>query len=250
LTTREGDRGSQEYAPLDEHTGLFLSFASIEPTESAILAFANAYGLLGICSSDGKNVQADERRTTWVQQIHAMHGTLGLWQHVRNQQGESAKKNEFYNLVNEHLQQSLWSTVLGRPEHEDAARRVFEKAFRRSGPARPRMQIVRASQSGKLVLEIEPANLLGALWMQFALAVVNDTQFRQCLSCGSWFAVSPETRRVDAVYCKEACRIRAYKERKKEARRLVAAGKTLGQIAKELGTTRKIVEGWVTESRA
>jgi hypothetical protein len=247
LTEREGNRGCREYAPLDDHTGLFLNFASTEPTETGILAFANEYGLMGISSRDGTQFHPNERRTTWVQQIGDMRGIVGIWQQLRHRPGESIRTDRFYDMVNDHLQQSLWSTVLGRPKLEQGSRHIFD--LQGSVPEAPVMRIIRASRDGKLVLEVTPTNLLGALWLQFAYAIVNDIGFRQCLSCRSWFAVSPETRRADSLYCKEACRIRAYKERKKEARRLVAAGKALGEIARELGTTTKVIRGWITESQ-
>jgi hypothetical protein len=96
-----------------------------------------------------------------------------------------------------------------------------------------------------VTLEANPANLLNALWLQFASAIAEDSQFRECPSCGSWFAVSPERRRADAQYCREGCRVRAYKRRKKEARRLHAAGNPVKKIAKELGTSVEVVRGWL-----
>jgi uncharacterized protein YjcR len=50
---------------------------------------------------------------------------------------------------------------------------------------------------------------------------------------------------ADAQYCRGACRTKAYKQRKKEARRLYAAGKPLKMIAKELGTSVEVVKGWL-----
>jgi predicted anti-sigma-YlaC factor YlaD len=109
------------------------------------------------------------------------------------------------------------------------------------------MQLIGVSQEGKVKLDTRPANLLSALWLQLAFAIVEDTHFRQCPSCRSWFAVAPERRRADAQYCKEACRVRAYKERKKAARRLHDEGKSPKQIARKLGTSVEIVEGWIVD---
>jgi predicted nucleic acid-binding Zn ribbon protein len=64
----------------------------------------------------------------------------------------------------------------------------------------------------------EPQNLLQTLWFQFAHAVVGDVRHRQCIVCSAWFVIAPGLGREEKKYCSEACRMRAYRKRKKEAR--------------------------------
>ena len=42
------------------------------------------------------------------------------------------------------------------------------------------------------VFSIRPPHLLGALWVQFALAISGGWKHRRCRYCGTWFEISPE----------------------------------------------------------
>lgn len=70
------------------------------------------------------------------------------------------------------------------------------------------------SDSGELVLSLRPTSLIGAIWLQFAQAVSNHTEFRRCTVCGSWMEISENASRRDKSYCSDACRMRAYRARK------------------------------------
>ena len=60
-----------------------------------------------------------------------------------------------------------------------------------------------------------PRDLLGVIWLQLADAIEHRHQYRQCDECGKWFrAVSQGGSRRN--YCSDACRVRAYRKRKKE----------------------------------
>jgi hypothetical protein len=63
--------------------------------------------------------------------------------------------------------------------------------------------------------QLIPDSLLGAMWLQFSMAVSRNIDFGHCLECRSWFEISPGTGRPDKSYCSDACRMRAYRERKK-----------------------------------
>jgi hypothetical protein len=257
LLPQSGNKGDREYRPMEEKTGLFLTFSAVQPTEAGILSFANEHGLLGVGSREVLggvalgDLQSDERLPFWAQQILAMRENVQRWDDLRKRAGGQGEKDGLYKAVNNYLHRSWWYHVFGLPTAGGDLRRIvtvdLEKLATMSPP--PLLQLIGPSLEGKATLEASPVNLLNALWLQFADAVAADTQFRQCPSCGSWFAVAPERRRADAQYCKEACRIRAYKERKKEARRLHAAGRTPNQIAKKLGTTVEVVGGWITEEK-
>jgi hypothetical protein len=223
-----------------------LTFAATPPTEAGVLAFANRYGLLGVVfDALWGGGPPDERCSTWVGQIRAMHDCTETWKALRKPKGRPQDPDAFIEAVNTYLHASYWSATFGLGRRERGCEETAPTGLR--APAAPALQFLAMSKKGMVTVETLPANLLHALWLQFALAIVEDTEFRQCPTCGSWFAVSPERRRADALYCKEACRIRAYKERRKEARRLHAEGKPLKLIAKELGTTVEIAEGWIAQ---
>ena len=91
------------YRPLTDETGLFLTFAALDPTTEAILAFANEYGPLGgeatynvhpitgdvaemtllYPGADppiGRNLLASELLPVWMSEIVWMQHLVGLWQ--------------------------------------------------------------------------------------------------------------------------------------------------------------------------
>jgi hypothetical protein len=69
-------------------------------------------------------------------------------------------------------------------------------------------------REGRPLLHLRPDNLIGALWLQFAQAIDGTKTYRQCPSCGIWFELSPELGvRRHRVYCSNACRTRAYRNR-------------------------------------
>jgi hypothetical protein len=91
----------------------------------------------------------------------------------------------------------------------------------------------------------QPDSLLGALWLQFAQAVIQNKQYRRCESCAEWFEISPQVARAERVFCSTACRSRAYRQRRDEARRLNADGVPLEQIARDLQSDAETVSGWI-----
>ena len=53
------------------------------------------------------------------------------------------------------------------------------------------------------------------MWLQFANAIEGDRDYAQCVECASWFEIAPGSGRPDKRYCSDACRMRAYRKRKK-----------------------------------
>jgi hypothetical protein len=66
-----------------------------------------------------------------------------------------------------------------------------------------------------------PQTLLGAAWMQLAEASEGGLIVRRCPRCGRSYPVRPTSRRKHDVYCSPACRVAAYRTRRKT--RLLAA---------------------------
>lgn len=239
LVAISGDSGVREYSPLLECPGLYLAFANTLPAEEDILAFANRYGILGVQS---------EHLSTWSTQIRAMREVIEQWGQLCQAVLTAEAAERLYVIVNDHLLASWANSSNAKHRQQGQSRNMLDKYLDRATSLRlPLMEMIAAASRGKgnWELEIRGANLLNALWLQLAFAIGRDAQFRQCTSCGSWFEVSPESRRADAQYCREACRVSAYKGRRREARRLHAAGTSLREIARNLGTTAKVVRGWI-----
>ena len=66
-------------------------------------------------------------------------------------------------------------------------------------------------------LTLQPRHLAGAIHLQFAQAVTNDSQLQKCAVCPTWFAYGTGTgRRKSAHYCSDKCRKAAHRRQKAE----------------------------------
>jgi hypothetical protein len=99
--------------------------------------------------------------------------------------------------------------------------------------------------SKRMTFGMIPNDLLGAVWLQFAVGIDAALEYRSCKTCKKWYALTPEVARKTRQFCSNACKIRDYRSKQDEARRLVAAGKKYREIAKRLGSSVAIVRGWV-----
>jgi hypothetical protein len=97
-----------------------------------------------------------------------------------------------------------------------------------------------------------PRSLLGYLWLQLAEAVARKKTFRRCKVCDMWILIAAEGdgSRASRLTCSNTCRMRLYQERMKEAARLFAKGRTVDQIARQLGAESNRVRRWVSANAA
>jgi hypothetical protein len=61
---------------------------------------------------------------------------------------------------------------------------------------------------------IAPNGLIGAMWLQFALALDGSKDFRRCAVCRRWYACSTGQAKARRIYCTDACKMRAHRKRK------------------------------------
>jgi hypothetical protein len=201
---------------------MFHTFAQTDPTTEGVVGFANAYGLLGLPDDDrrlseGRGevfVEDDESLDRWFAEIGAIRDAVTLWNGLRGRRVKAGDDDRLMGAVNDRL----------------------------AGAAAPRL--TRDRRSGRPVLQDFPLSLLGAVWLQFARAVGGNKEYRACASCERWFEVSPETARTNRQFCSEACRSRAYRDRKGRAVELRAEGWSFDRIAGELGSDLDTVKGW------
>jgi hypothetical protein len=95
-----------------------------------------------------------------------------------------------------------------------------------------------------LRMQLVPTSLIGALWLQLAAAIDGDRDYRRCEACKKWFEVSAENR-IDAKFCQQSCRFRAYRQRKQQARELADRGMPPQEIAALVDSDLKTVKGWL-----
>lgn len=70
----------------------------------------------------------------------------------------------------------------------------------------------------KLDMKFLPETLLDALWLQLEQAIAGNRAFQVCEQCGSLFEISQKAKNKGRVYCSDACKSKAYRERLKTKR--------------------------------
>jgi hypothetical protein len=240
------------YNPLEEETGLFITFFSTERTPDGVLGFARKYGRLGrdvettfrpqklSTTQRIREGEVCESVARWLGNMQELAKLFKIWEMVRREDGKAlAEWRRGLSWLAPHLKDDPVEFANFYVAHQFSAiaRQLWE----------PR--IVLDSPSARPGPKIVPVSLLGALYLQFAFAVGGSKDYQQCARCGKWFELTPGVNRADRLFCSDACRMASYRERVKQARRLAAEGKTIRQIAKELGVEAESVHKWVAPSK-
>lgn len=185
-------------------SGLFRTFASTPLTDETIATWFARYGRLGVPAVSGRLSNGRETRGERVDAWHAAQEAfrwpLALWDALREGQlpaswtGLPAKNQRFFTL------ETGWRTLNAGVSIEldrHAVRVMLDQVAERSA-----------------ALRIGPATLLGALWLQFALAIDGNREYRSCTTCGRFYELDPAVARTNRLYCTDACRMKAYRDRK------------------------------------
>lgn len=96
-----------------------------------------------------------------------------------------------------------------------------------------------------LVLRAVPKNLLAGLWLQLALAIQGNKRFVNCRQCQTWFQPPAKALRDSTAFCSTKCRVREYRQRVGQARKLAQKGKSASEIARELSADANTVRRWI-----
>jgi hypothetical protein len=253
-------RDERIYRPLKDHTGLFLIFAELKPNEGDVVAFAGRFGsLLGdtgdeqinlrdnAVSKDPSALASAESIELWKREISDMKAATTVWRAVRDNNREQLEEFLRLNPVFAGA-----GSAGGWQSQADNPARLSLNYVQATVNARMEryvaIQLERDSSVAEPKVFISPKNLLGAMWLQFALAVEGRKEFRTCAQCHEPFEVSLDTtgRRTDARFCRGLCRVKHYRERIATARRLYQQGVSHREIAKKLDTDVKTVKVWVS----
>jgi hypothetical protein len=159
---------------------LFLEFAKMEPSESAVVALANQYGLL---LGGGPETPGN-----WFSMFSSMCRAMEMLMQAKS----SGNYSKVVRLTRRLLPQSLDPRTVGLPTS---------------------MLLDEAGNNG-LRIAVRPQNLAGAVWAQFMLAAEGTGNFQTCDVCQTWIAIQADGSRSDRIYCSDACRMRAYRSRK------------------------------------
>ena len=100
-------------------------------------------------------------------------------------------------------------------------------------------------------LSFAPLTLLSAMWLQLALWVAGDKEFRACKHCQRLFEISTEQTgfRKHREFCSESCKTMDYRKRKRTALKLAGEGQSVAVIATRTGTNAATVRAWLAATR-
>ena len=253
LDPREAEFGVEKvYAP-SQIFDLFQQLAATEPTRDATLEFANEYGRLGAPDPSDKVLFHDtkdlgivatwsESLATWIRQIFMTRWALDLWDLLQRGEIPELKKrfdirpDAIYFVGLPEIRKGTVSgcpslssrKLLASPEWNVPLFRRFRREENLGGPA---MHFVtRVVNDGlfwhvSTCLDLEPETLTpellpkpqslrGALWLQFAKAVGQETTFRTCENCGKWLAISQGGYTKKRRFCSDSCRAQASRNRR------------------------------------
>jgi hypothetical protein len=232
------------FANQGEDPTLFLKFAAVEPTAFGISEFANTYGNLSFACWVW----------SWHEEVLAMRRALSVWEMLKGNKIARLKahfktRESQFEVVKEdgalfvsgdcqiqfdshpHLppnaqplfpDQRVLEGVLGE-------RKMVKKAVNDSDVSlAAKLYLIRVVNdhiakhtrsvlewSGKRMSRLALAkNLLGTLWLQFERSIAGMREYRRCLTCGDYMEISHTVTRSDKEYCSDACRAKAYRNRK------------------------------------
>lgn len=221
----------RRYRPMQrEHAALFRGFERLDYRDrDAIRAFASTYGLLGV--SDGFG----ESHLTWAREICLMREALNLTR--SRTAGEKAEARAV----------SLKFGLDPLYEEQERRHRLAALFNGHLQGVQPQMTF---EPEVPPRLSFKPVSLLAAMWLQLALAVVADKQFRTCKFCRRLFEIStdPTGFRSHREFCSDACKTQDYRRRKRTALTLAKGGVSLTAIADRIDTNKTTIRRWLGAS--
>lgn len=238
-------KGVWNYKPMKQNAGLFRDFSELEG-KGKILEFANQYGLLfDRYSDEDRREEKGSYRSVeaacgialakWQHEIGDMRALVAVWDSITASKIDDLERiitwrnrDVKYQIETPKGCTSCWLTLPGvihrfkvgdvlLPAQEalqrEINRRLSGEIDRGSLEARFQRiecvpQLIWTSDDHQQ-LTLAPPNLLGAMWLQFALVVTGAYELRRCAVCGKYLQVGKGVqRRADAITCSDACRQR------------------------------------------
>jgi hypothetical protein len=198
----------------------------VEDAETAA-AVATELGFLGeierVELADGRVVQG-EPVELWLREAAAMRRALALW--------TGLQRSDLDALREDPQIAALASGVTLDPENVNLARFwdsdavlglarftlswLVNERLGRPGPGGPLVSVMLEEEAGRIVFRNRALTLLAALWLQLALAINGNKDYRRCPVDGRWWEETPDIGRTNRVYCSAACKQKAWRARRDE----------------------------------
>lgn len=240
---------ARTYSPmLREHATLFRTFADLDYQDrAAMLDFATRYGLLGAGFQDQALMFAD--RTGPDRHHHALGESQLTWAREICLMREGLELSRTMTPREETQDRANWRRVGLEPPYEDRRKKLAWLFDVHLQHVQGRM-IVEANVPPRL--SFAPLTLLAAMWLQLALSVAGDKEFRACKHCRRLFELSTDETgfRRHREFCSAVCKTQDYRKRKRAALALAQAGGSMAAIAERTDTAKATVRGWLSASKA
>ena len=219
-------RRASEYRP-EEDASLCFEFANTDPTEAGVIHFANQYGCLKGSHGEPREILKDgsmaffEYVEGWLKEVREMRKTLDLWDAVLKKDKKRLSQNINYSSEGYFCSKSFFQdeplTLVGAESTEliyPACHMVFQILVEASN----RHTIKTSFACNVLELKIstwhKPSNLISFLWLQASGLISQNKTYQPCAVCKKHFQIKMPTTSKTRIYCSNACRVAAYRQRK------------------------------------
>ena len=192
---------------------LYLKFAALDRTPDTIKSFAQEFGFLRAQQPETKqmaNVELDvEDHPEIARAFESDSDSLLLL------------VEPAFDWVVEHggINWLIRSWSKANVTNDAKARIDVVDAFSTANPAKLDFRLNLEFASQNVSGEIVASTLSDFLHLQAGMAMAQQVEHRQCRECVRWFSVSGSGTRPEKTYCSDACRMRAYRKRKKSSPR-------------------------------
>jgi hypothetical protein len=267
--------------PLAEAPRLWTQLGQIQTTPKSILSFASRYGFLlhqgGLLAGDPAVVQCTHVRNAmradrshlgraeplsvwrWVIPVFGLFATLlayarmnglsELKRHIEFREGGvafySAEGVEDFKLRLKGAE-SIRASGIEPGDFASAAHYYISEKLKRIMKAHLRLSSTMVTEGGQSRLIVWPANLLGGLLLEVASSVELKSDWERCKDCGKWFEIRPPETRSSRAYCSTSCRVKSYRQRRREARKLFEQGVSVPEVARRLEIEEDTAKRWVS----
>jgi hypothetical protein len=198
----------EEFGPLVSAPDLYLRFASATPTPDTILDFANQYGLLKNKKSqlEIKSKNATDILTAFEWGKHHAESDCLIWAESASDWANS------FELAKDNIQD--WADIEAENDYKDM-RRHLDQGFNYAMQGSLTYQVRIDTSTGERYSEVIASSLYNFIDIQWAMSITANVVPRKCTECLNWFEIHPGFGRPEKLYCSDACRMRAYRKRKK-----------------------------------
>lgn len=212
----------REYLPLVDFPELFLTFSNTPLTVDGVLSFASKFGVLGLG-------EIAEPLSAWFEEIQLLHQLVELWTAYQGQDrnrltqltrlakvplDEISDINDALGQVLEvmdhaklhrNIRPKNSQTPVGEVKSLDhvVLEHISTKIEAHLSPLARPILYIDEKKSG-LVLNVAPVNLLGAIWLQFAMAVTSNKRYADCVVCGQPFEIKKGVKKTCSDRCRQA----------------------------------------------